>query len=259
MASVLIHDQLIDYTHSGPTTGPVTRPPLVLVHGAGGDRYHWPHQLRRLAATEVYALDLPGHGRSPGPGCRTIADYAQIIKQFADTLALPPFILAGHSMGGAIALEVALRYGDALAGLALVGTGTRLRVNPAILDGLIQDFNATTAQLIDWMYSPSCPLTTRQQGLEQVRSNDPQTLHNDFAACNAFDVRAEVSSLTLPTLIICGVEDKMTPIKFSEILYQSIAGSYLHLVEAAGHMVMLEQPEVVAGLFGEFMRGRGGD
>lgn len=229
------------------------RPPLVLVHGAGGDRYHWPHQVRRLAATEIYALDLPGHGRSPGPGRRTISDYAQVIKTFADVLALPPFILAGHSMGGAIALEVALRYGDALAGLVLVGTGARLRVNAAILEGLTQNFNATTAQLIDWMYSPSFPATLRQKALDQLRSNDPQTLHDDFAACNAFDGRAKVSSLTLPTLIICGVEDKMTPVKFSETVYQSITGSHLHLIEAAGHMVMLEQPEAVAGLFQKFM------
>jgi len=257
MTSVTIDDQPIDYTHSGPLiaahTGPVTRPPLVLVHGAGGDRYHWPHQVRRLAGTEIYALDLPGHGRSFGPGRRTIAAYSQVLKTFAEALALPPFILAGHSMGGAIALDFALRYGDALAGLVLVGAGARLRVNAVILEGLTQDFSATTAQLIDWMYSPTFPSAMRQKALDQLRSNEPQTLHNDFAACNEFDVRTKVTSLTLPTLIICGVEDKMTPIKFSEIIHQSIAGSHLHLVEEAGHMVMIEQPEVVAGLFQKFM------
>jgi len=103
MPTLTIADQTIYYTHSNPSALVVQRPPLVLVHGAGGDHLHWPPQLRRLAGCEVYALDLPGHGHSPGAGRNTITAYAQVLNAFADTLALPPFVLAGHSMGGAIA------------------------------------------------------------------------------------------------------------------------------------------------------------
>ena len=59
------------------------RPPLVLVHGAGGTHLHWPPQLRRLRDTDVYALDLPGHGHSPGQGCDTIAAYRDLILEDA--------------------------------------------------------------------------------------------------------------------------------------------------------------------------------
>lgn len=74
-----------------------------------------------------------------------------------------------------------------------------------------------------------------------------------FLACDRFDMRTQVASLTLPTLIICGVADKMTPVKLSEALHQAIGGSQLHLVAEAGHMVMVEQPAAVTGLIYKFV------
>jgi pimeloyl-ACP methyl ester carboxylesterase len=252
MPIIRIDNQEVYYTHH-KASGESQQPPLLLVHGAGGHHLHWPPQLRRLSATDVYALDLPGHGQSAGPGRTTIGAYAQVIDAFADALALPPFVLAGHSMGGAIALAVALGAGERLAGLILVGTGARLRVNAAILAGLQTNFDATTAQLIDWMYTPAFPPKQREQALAQLRANDPQTLHADFAACDAFDLRSAVSTITLPTLITCGTADLMTPVKLSETLHHSIAGSQLHLIEGAGHMAMIEQPAVVTGVIGAFV------
>jgi pimeloyl-ACP methyl ester carboxylesterase len=253
MPTIRIDNQEIYYTHHKAGSGQSQRPPLLLVHGAGGHHLHWPPQLRRLPETDLYALDLPGHGQSPGPGRTTIAAYAQVIDAFAAALALPPVVLAGHSMGGAIALQVALTASDKVAGLVLVGTGARLRVNAALLTSLQTAFDATTAQLIEWMYTPAFPPKQREQTLAQLRTNDRQTLHDDFAACDAFDVRSAVASLTLPTLIICGTADMMTPVKLSETLHGAITGSQLHLIEGAGHMVMIEQPAAVTGMIGEFV------
>ncbi|MCE7989951.1 MAG: alpha/beta hydrolase [Caldilinea sp. CFX5] len=253
MPTIRIDNQELYYTLHKSSGGDNQRPPLLLVHGAGGHHLHWPPQLRRLPATAVYALDLPGHGQSAGPGRTTIAGYAQVIGAFADALALPSFILAGHSMGGAIALEFALTVGERLTGLVLVGAGARLRVNATILTGIQNNFDATTAQLIDWMYTPAFPPKQREQALAQLRTTDPQTLHDDFAACDAFDVRGAVASLTLPTLIICGTVDLMTPIKLSETLHQAIAGSQLHRIEGAGHMAMIEQPVVVTEVINRWL------
>lgn len=253
MPFVTLAGQRIHYTHSLPATPPATLP-LVLVHGAGGNLYHWPPHLRRLAGVETYALDLPGHGRSEGPGRSTIEAYAAVITNFAAALDLPRFVLAGHSMGAAIALTVGLHHAEQLVGLVLVGAGARLRVSPAILDGLQTDFATTTAQLVEWMYHPTFPAKWRQQALTQLRADDPQLLYQDFLACNGFDLRTQVASLRLPTLIICGVADKMTPIALSEGLQQAIVGSALHPIAQAGHMVMLEQPAAVTDLFGAFMR-----
>jgi pimeloyl-ACP methyl ester carboxylesterase len=106
------------------------RPPLVLVHGAGGTHLHWPPQLRRLRDTDVYGLDLPGHGHSRGQGQDSIAAYRELILAWAEALSLRRFVLVGHSMGGAIGQEFALHYADRLAGLVLVsraGAGVQRR------------------------------------------------------------------------------------------------------------------------------------
>ncbi len=86
------------------------RPPLLLIHGAGGTHMHWPAALRRLADWNVYALDLPGHGKSPGPGRDSIAAYCDVVYGVIQALGLERAVLAGHSMGGAIVQEFALHY-----------------------------------------------------------------------------------------------------------------------------------------------------
>ena len=221
-------------------------PPLVLVHGAGCNLMHWPGQLRRLPGHTVYALDLPGHGKSGGTGRAEIGAYAEVVRGFAETLGLKPFVLAGHSMGGAIALEVALRCPERLAGLLLIGTGAKLRVAPEILTGLLDDFTGTAELLAQQAHGAHVDPNLLRLYVRRLREVNPQVIHDDFAACDAFDRRADVSGIALPTLILCGDADRMTPVKFSQYLHAQIAGSQLGIVPGAGHMVMLEQPAAVA-------------
>lgn len=229
--------------------------PLVLVHGAGGNAMHWPHTLRRLPGHAVYALDLPGHGKSGGQGRAQIGAYAEVVRDFADALQLPAFVVGGHSMGGAIALEIALRYPNRLAGLILVGTGARLRVAPQILAGTLDDFMGTTELLTRWTHGEGADPNLLRLYLRRLREVDPRVLHDDFAACDAFDRIADVAQIGVPTLIICGDADRMTPVKYSQYLAQQIRGAQLVIVPGAGHMVMLEQAAVVTQAVAGFMGG----
>lgn len=232
------------------------RPPLILLHGAGGTYLHWPPHLRRLPATLVYALDLPGHGRSRGAALATITAYQQLVEAFMAALAIEQAIIAGHSMGGAIALDLALATPHRVAGLVLVSTGARLRVHPTILQGLESDFAATTAQLVEWMYTPAFPSEQRERALAQLRTNAPQQLLTDFHACNQFDQRAAMSAVQQPTLILCGALDQMTPVSYSTFLQQTITGSELHLIDGVGHMPLVETPAAVTALIERFLAQR---
>jgi pimeloyl-ACP methyl ester carboxylesterase len=78
-------------------------------------------------------------------------------------------------------------------------------------------------------------------------------LLGDFRACDAFDVRERLGDISVPTLVIGGTEDRLTPPKFSEYLREHIPNTQLLLVEEAGHMVMLEQPAVVTEAIADFL------
>lgn len=226
---------------------------LVLVHGAGGSHLDWPSPLRRLREANVYALDLPGHGRSEGAGRSSISAYRDFLLAFLDGLGLGRALVVGHSMGGAIALDFVLHYPDRLSGLVLVGSGARLRVLPAILTGILSDFEATVDLVCDYAFGPSATEQLKRLGRQRLLKTPPEVLHGDYAACDAFDVMERLGEVRCPTLVIGGTADRLTPPKYSVYLRDHIPGAELVLVDAAGHMVMLEKPEVVTRAISKFI------
>jgi pimeloyl-ACP methyl ester carboxylesterase len=176
-----------------------------------------------------------------------------VVRDFAEALGLSPFVLGGHSMGGAIAQEFALRYTNRLAGLVLIGTGARLRVAPQFLDGVLKDPQGTAELLATWTHGEHVDPNLRRTYIRRLREVDPQVIHGDFVACDAFDRMADVARIALPTLVICGDADRMTPVKYSRFLAEQIKRAQLVVVPEAGHMVMLERPEAVIEAIGRFL------
>jgi pimeloyl-ACP methyl ester carboxylesterase len=226
---------------------------LLFVHGAGGTHRHWGSQLQGLTGVGRYAVDLPGHGRSDGPGRASIGAYAEVLLQLLETLNLARVTLVGHSMGGAIGQYMALNHPSCVERLVLVGSGARLRVLPSLLAGLLQDFPASVEMILAWAYSGRTPADLVHLGQEEWLENDPQVVHDDFAACDAFDVMERLGEIRRPTLVLCGEEDRLTPLKYARYLQGHIPGATLTVIPQAGHMVMLEQPEAVNKAIEEFL------
>jgi pimeloyl-ACP methyl ester carboxylesterase len=92
-------------------------------------------------------------------------------------------------------------------------------------------------------------------GRRQMEAIPPEVLHGDFVACDAFDVLGHLAGIAAPALVLCGTQDYLTPLKYSTYLRDQIPGATLHLVEGAGHMVMVEQPESVSRALASFLAG----
>lgn len=227
--------------------------PVVLVHGAGGDHLVWPADLRRLPHTSVYCLDLPAHGRSEGDAQDTIIGYAEAVQHFISTMGIAPAIVIGHSMGGAITQTLALHMPDMVAGIVLIGTGPRLPVHPNILDAALNDKPALIKMINKWQWGPQVTDDMRALGEKQLQDSAGQVIFADFTACNAFDVSARLGEIHVPTLIIGGTADKMTPLALSESLNEGIANATLVTIEDGGHMMMLELTEQVTSAVNDWL------
>jgi len=230
---------------------------LLLLHGAAGSHLVWPGPLRQLAGARVLALDLPGHGRSDPPGRRTIAHYAASVAAFVHALALPDVVIAGHSMGAAIALTIALEPPAALRGLALLGAAGRLRANEALLGGSLADFEAAADFIVEYGFAdnglavPTAEL--RRKVRAAILSVGAMTTYGDFLACHRFDARAQLAGIDLPAWVIAGSADRLVPARAAEALAGGLPRGRLARLEGVGHFSMLERPDEVAALMAAFL------
>jgi pimeloyl-ACP methyl ester carboxylesterase len=245
------------YYHDFQGSDEGQRPPIVLIHGAGGTFLYWPAEMRRLAGYRVFAPDLPGHGKSAGRGRQSITDYAEMLLEWLEALGIHSAVLVGHSMGSAIAISIALDYPEHVLGLGLLGSSARLKVSPQILEGVASQTTYLSAidAIVQRSFSPNAPARLTELAAERMAETRPSVLHGDFLACNGFDEMARIEAINQPTLIVCGMDDQMTPLRYSQYLADSIQTAALEVVQNAGHMVMLERPQRVAALLNDFMAG----
>ena len=237
--------------------GDAAYPPPRMGARCGRRQGGWLALLRELLAHTVrgIALDLPGRGKSTGPGLRDIFFYSRVIESFIQARGLHGPVPAGHSMGGGIALTCGLEFPEKPGGIALIGSGARLRALPSVLEGVRTRFPSGVDEIIGYSFSPQAPPDLVAEARRKLLACPPEVVHGDFSACNAFDQMDRVDKVRLPALIACGEEDKLTPPKYSAYFAERIPGASLCLVPGAGHMVMLEKPGEVGEAVWNFLRG----
>lgn len=228
------------------------RPPVLLVHGAGSSSVVWMDAVKRLGPRRrVVAPDLPGHGQSDpwhdaghDAGHDPSLDlYRDAVGTIASHLGLERVVLVGHSMGGAIALRIALAWPERVAALVLVCTAARLAAPVELMAALERD----PLHMSEWMarlsFAPSTPreLVERWQAVAWTAS--PETLLADLRVGSGFNVSSELSRLRMPALVVGGMDDLLTPPAHSKDLAQGLPNARLLLVPQAGHMAFLEQPD----------------
>lgn len=224
---------------------------LIAIHGSGGSCLHWPVELCNMTDFRVLIPDLPGHGQSSGTGQNRVEDYADFIEAFVTSMKLKRAILMGHSLGGAIAMMAALRSPAWLSGLILVGTGARLRVTQSILDGLLTDPETAIGIIVQLLFGPAAAQPMMNQIRAQLLATPPHITHGDFSACDQFDIMDRIHEIAIPTLVISGIHDKLTPPKYGEFLCKQISGAAHKIIPDAGHLISLENTtEFISAIHG---------
>ena len=232
-------------------------PPIVLIHGAGGSHLSWPPELRRLPNRDVYSIDLPGHGKSEGHGEQTLGGYADRVAEWMDSLRLFRAFVVGHSMGGGIALELALRYPHRTAGLCLIGAGARLPIpedlmayaaNPATYPSALEILRRMS-------FGPKMPANLADLVIRRLGEVRPSVVCNDLQACAQFDFTEKLPEVRRPVLVVCGSEDQMAPLRLSQFLASKLENAELRVIPGGGHMLMLEKGAELAEIVSEYLRG----
>lgn len=225
----------------------------LLLHGSGADHRHWPEELAALSACNSHYLDLPGHGQSQGTGRDSVAAYAEVVADYVAARGLQRVILCGHSLGSAIVQTLALRQPTWLEAIVLVGAGARLKVLPALLDQLETDFPAAVELLCGALFGPRAPAELTAAERRRFLSVDWRLIRADLLACNRFDIMQRLGEIAVPTLVVTGAEDVMTPVKYGQFLKDNIPGARLVIIPAAGHMVAREQPAAFTQAVAQFL------
>ena len=242
----------VHYFHTGQTTLPPVVPDvsrgklIVYIHGAGSNG-HFAHKLLDILSAQHSPLsfDFPAHGRSSGiDSLGSIPAYSDFTYSLWKTLGVRPAVLMGHSMGGAIALDLALRHPEMVDGLILTCTAATFNIPDERVETWAQVMKGRQPQpFTKDSCSSQTPQDIVQQGwMEQIKT-DPRVRHFDLVACQQVDLRPRLGEIKTPTLVLAGQDDSATPVAQSEELRDQIPGAQLSVIEAAGHWLPLEQPQ----------------
>ena len=237
-------------------SSPSSNPPIVLIHGAGGSHLSWPPEFRRLVGYNVYAIDLPGHGKSDSHGEQTITAYADQVLTWMEALNLYRVFVIGHSMGGAIAMSIAVNAPARVVGLGLLGIGIPLEVHKDILENLSNPMMVPAA--LNRLKALSFGTGVNPRLVELVSKRLAETrisvLQGDFLACIRYNMMDVIEMIDQPVILITGAKDRIVPLRHVQLLSKKIKGTELVVIPDAGHMVMLEHPTEVVERLMKFLQ-----
>jgi pyruvate dehydrogenase E2 component (dihydrolipoamide acetyltransferase) len=242
------------------------RAPIVFIHGFGGDLNNWQFNQEALAAERAtYALDLPGHGGSTkdlGAGHADVGALAGAVRDFMDAKGIAKAHLVGHSLGGAIALELALNLPDRVASVtAICSAGLGPEINMAYVDGFMAAKRRKQLQPVLELLVADPDMVSREmiedvlkfKRLDGVEAALNRIVDDTFAGGRqAFQLTGRLRELTVPVQVIWGRQDRIIPVRHSEDLPSRV---HVQVFDDAGHMVHMEKAAEVNELIERMVGG----
>jgi 3-oxoadipate enol-lactonase len=243
--------------------GPAMAPPLVMIHGLGGNSSLWDGVRAHLPQHRILTLDLRGHGTSDVPPAPyTMGQLIHDVERLMDHFTLKDAVVIGVSLGGMIAQGLAVKRLDLVRGLVLSNTAARIGIAsqwhdrvqtvrdhglPALADPTLERWLG-----IRWRDNPALPALRAM-----FLATDPQGWMGGAAAIAGTDFYQTTATLRLPTLAIAGANDGSTPPDLVRETADLIPGARFHLMRGAGHLPMAEKPHAYAQILSGFLHDIG--
>jgi pimeloyl-ACP methyl ester carboxylesterase len=232
------------------------------------DRTVWQLVTRWFAnhGYSVLAVDLPGHGRTPGPSPDSIGGYRAWLVGVIDGGGFGGAHLVGHSMGAFVTLAAAATRPDLVTSLSLLAVGDRMRVNRDLLDAAKREDHLAFELVASWSHSRRAHLGGHATPglwmmgatMRILERGQPGVLYNDLAACDAYEGAQEAASkLRCETLFLLGEDDIMTRPASAVPLIEATPWSRAVTVSGAGHLSMVEEPDAVIDALAGFLKDLG--
>ena len=233
---------------------------IVILHGwgRGAKSFSLVEEFLKRKGNSVYIFDLPGFGVvPPPPNPWSVSDYVDFVLKFVESRNLDKFYLLGHSFGGRIAIKLAARHPDKLAGLILcdaAGVTPRPKVKIAVfgffskignwifLFPLLSAFREGARKFAYWL-----------SGDRDYYLLQNETMRETFKKTISEGLTPYLNQIKTPTFIIWGEKDRVTPVSDAYVINKNIAGSRLEIIEGIGHFPYVEAPEKLAEIIDDFV------
>lgn len=235
--------------------------PLILIHGMGGDTTEWTPLIPELSKeARCIAIDLRGHGKSEKPDMPYTLDlFAEDVTTLMEKLNIDQAYICGVSMGGSVALKIALTQPKKVKGLILLDTTAR--VNPKSLEtvgrwGKIlmeKGLDAYIEAEINDIFHPMFSYRHKDEikaFADSMKTRDPTTIMRIQQGYTKSPIKLDkdIKNIKVPTLIIHGREDTVIPVEEAEFIHKQIRNSQLIIIPFAGHGALLERKDFIADL-----------
>ncbi len=225
---------------------------ILFIHGPGADHRLFADQMRFFGPSQTpVALDLLGHGQSSGEALEDVPDWASFLEEFIDKLRLAPVVLVGHSLGGAIAIEYAIRHPRLVEGLVLIGTGITFPWAADTAADLLEDPDGFLENhALRGLREPHLPLPA--DALRSARAEQrPMSTIRDFVAAAKWDANSRLGSIQTPTLIIYGEDDPL--VSQARQMLGAIQHASFDTIPLSRHFPHLEMPDILNDSLNRFV------
>jgi len=245
---IVIKDLLISYNIQGD--GEKT---LLFLHGWGSNKEIWQGCIRELENERIslYAIDLPGFGASQIPlKPMTVGDYAEIVAEFIKKLELKNVILIGHSFGGRIGIKLVSMRPELIEKLVLVDSAG------FAMDANKKNLANAAAKIVKPIFKPKFMQGLRKKIYKQIGSDYAETsgtMTATYVKTIEEDLTEDLKKITVPTLIIFGEDDTVTPVSYGEKMHSLVPNSKFKILKQAGHFSFLDKPEEFVEVLNKFI------